>query len=130
MAATVSYWSSAKPPDKFRRVARRQDCDSHQKLVLIRSGALRLEILFEVSDPAPALFNGGRVDGSFRRYLVVATRSGEGPFTYPLQTPNRLLLTRWGRTRSGGLAFWTWARRQPRTGLPETSNRFNGGSTS
>ena len=49
------------------RVARRQDCDSHQKLVLIRSGALRLEILFEVSYPAPALFNGGRVDGSFRR---------------------------------------------------------------
>ena len=35
-----------------------------------------------------------------------------------------------GRARSGGLAFWTWACRQPRTGLPETSNRFNGGSTS
>jgi len=25
----------------------------------------------------------------FRRYLAVAARSGEGPFTYPLQTPNR-----------------------------------------
>jgi hypothetical protein len=49
------------------RVSRRQDCDSHQKLVLMRSGALQLAILFEVSYPAPALFNGGRVDGSFRR---------------------------------------------------------------
>ena len=61
------------------RVARRQDCDSHQKLVLIRSGALRLEILFEVSYPAPALFNGGRVDGSFRRTSADRLWSRFGP---------------------------------------------------
>jgi hypothetical protein len=65
------------------RVARRQDCDSHQKLVLIRSGALRLEILFEVSYPAPALFNGGRVDGSFRRVSPVSGRAVEGLLTEP-----------------------------------------------
>jgi hypothetical protein len=68
------------------RVARRQDCDSHQKLVLIRSGALRLEILFEVSYPAPALFNGGRVDGSFRRHLAIGARNRRRTGIHPTRS--------------------------------------------
>jgi hypothetical protein len=37
-------------------------------------------------------FSSGRVNGRNRRYLAVAARSGEGPFTYPLQTPNHRAL--------------------------------------
>ena len=41
--------------------------------------------LLEPSDRA-------RMNGRFPRILAVAARSGEGPFTYPLQTPNHRAL--------------------------------------
>ena len=38
------------------------------------------------------LFDTDLTNGRIRRYLAVAERSGEGPFTYPLQTPNHRAL--------------------------------------